>query len=190
MLDLVGLGTVATAFFVAAASPGPATIGVATVAMSGGRARGLRFGMGLSVGLSFWGLVAATGLGAILQASVVALTILKIVGGLYLLWLALGAARSAAKNEGAMPEAEGAGSDFKRGLLLNLSNPKAVFAWMATLALDLSDRTGTSQVALSTTLCMALGVAIYSCYAIAFSTLGVMGVYTRMRRVIEGAIVS
>lgn len=188
MLDLVGLGTVAAAFFVAAASPGPATLAVATVSMSAGRANGLRFGMGLSVGLAFWGLIAATGLGAVLQASSVALPILKLIGGAYLLWLALGAARSAIRKADVAAADAPAGRNFRRGLLLNLSNPKAVLAWMATLALGLNDGSGTWQVIAATCLCIALGFIIYACYALMFSTQGAMGVYARVRRWIDGAV--
>ena len=186
MLDITSLGTVAAAFFVAAASPGPATIAVATVSMSAGRASGLRFGAGLSLGLAFWGLVAATGLGAALQASSHALAILKVLGGAYLLWLAYGAARSATR-PGPNVEAP-RGSGFMRGLFLNLSNPKAVLAWMATLALGLGSGSGVWQVVAATSLCMALGFAIYAGYAFVFSTPGAMGVYGKVRRWIDGAV--
>ena len=140
MLDLLGLGAVAAAFFVAAASPGPATIAVATVSMSAGRACGLRFGYGLSIGLAFWGLVAATGLGAVLQASSVALSVLKLLGGAYLLWLAYGTVRSADRDPVPQNAPTRRRNHFRRGLLLNLSNPKAVLAWMAALALGLNPK--------------------------------------------------
>lgn len=188
MLDVIGLGTVAAAFFVAAASPGPATIAVATVSMSAGRTSGLRFGMGLSVGLAFWGLIAATGLGAVLQASSIALPVLKLLGGAYLLWLALGAARSATSRSEVAVADPPAGRDFRRGLLLNLSNPKAVLAWMATLALGLNVGSGTWQVAAATSLCIALGFIIYACYALIFSTHSAMGTYAKVRRWIDGAV--
>lgn len=186
MLDFTSLGTVAAAFFVAAASPGPATIAVATVSMSAGRADGLRFGAGLSLGLAFWGLIAATGLGAVLQASNHALAILKVLGGAYLLWLAFGAARSATRQgpHTLVPRASG----FTRGLILNLSNPKAVLAWMATLALGLGSASSMWQVVAATGLCMALGFAIYAGYALAFSTPGAMAVYRKVRRWIDGAV--
>ena len=188
MLDATGLGTVAAAFFVAAASPGPATIAVATVSMSAGRASGLRFGMGLSVGLAFWGLIAATGLGAVLQASSYALSVLKVLGGGYLLWLAYGAARSAARNVETTAVVAERGSGFTQGLLLNLSNPKAALAWMATLALGLGNDSGAWQVVSATSLCIALGVAIYGGYACLFSTPSAMGAYGRVRRWIDGAV--
>ena len=97
MPDIANLATIAAAFFVAAASPGPATIALASQSMGAGRRAGLAFGSGLAVGLAFWGVVAAAGMGAILQASTGALTAMKLLGGAYLLWLAYGSARSAAR---------------------------------------------------------------------------------------------
>ncbi|WP_206601124.1 LysE family translocator [Pseudophaeobacter leonis] len=169
MIDLVGLMSVGIAFFVVAASPGPATLAAATVSMSSGRNNGLRFGLGLSVGLAFWGLVAATGVGAVLQASTYALTALKVFGGGYLLWLAFKTARSACEKTPTMTPHEANGGWFKRGLILNLSNPKAVVAWMATLSLGLGDGDGVWQVALATPIRVALGFFIYFVYALAFS---------------------
>ncbi|MEM7684064.1 MAG: LysE family transporter [Pseudomonadota bacterium] len=188
MLDIVSLTTIAVAFFVAAASPGPATLAVAAVAMSAGRRTGLVFGMGLSVGLAFWGVVAATGLGALLQASASALFVLKLAGGAYLLWLAYLSARSAATEAPAQTDPRHSRRAFRSGLLLNLSNPKAVFAWMAVLALGLSDGSGTGYVVVATTLCIVLGLLIYSVYAVVFSTPGAMAIYRSVRRWIDGAV--
>lgn len=53
MFDLTSLLTIAIAFFIAAASPGPATLAVATVSMHAGRKSGLLFGAGLALGLAF-----------------------------------------------------------------------------------------------------------------------------------------
>jgi threonine efflux protein len=70
---------IAVAFFIVAVSPGPANIAVATVAMHSGRRPGLLFGLGLSVGLAFWGVVAATGLGVMLQSTTTFLTVSQAV---------------------------------------------------------------------------------------------------------------
>ncbi len=188
MVDIASLMTIAAAFIVAAASPGPATIAVITVSMNAGRRTGLHFGLGLSAGLAFWGLVAATGLGALLQASSYALSFLKLMGGVYLLWLAFNSARSAKNAEEAQIHLETGPRDFNRGLLLNLSNPKAVFAWMAVLALGLDQGSGTGHVILATGLCIILGFLIYAFYALIFSTSGAMAIYRRTRRWIEGAV--
>ena len=83
MIDTESLAAIVLAFFIVTVSPGPANIAAATVAMSAGRRPGLIFGLGLSFGLAFWGLVAATGMGALLQSTTTALTVLKIFGELY-----------------------------------------------------------------------------------------------------------
>ncbi|MEM9332037.1 MAG: LysE family translocator [Pseudomonadota bacterium] len=188
MPDLANLMTILAAFFVAAASPGPAVVALATVSMRSGRKTGMMFGMGLSLGLAIWGIVAATGLGALLQASSQALFVLKILGGVYLLWLAFGIARSTSKPMGLDPAQPQEHRNFLRGLLLNLSNPKAVFAWMAVLALGLGEGSTLLEVGLATFLCVTLGSLIYAFYAIAFSTAGAMSFYNRIRRWIEGAV--
>ena len=188
MHDFTNLITIGVAFFVAAASPGPATIAAATVSMSAGRKAGLLFGLGLSIGLAIWGLVAATGLGAILQTSAYALSVLKIFGGLYLLWLALNTARSATRAMEDRIVITEQRHHFSRGLLLNLSNPKAVFAWMAVLSLGLGEESSSTQVLLATSICMVLGFVIYTSYVFIFSTRGAMGVYRRTRRWIEGIV--
>ena len=195
MFDLTSLLTIAIAFFIAAASPGPATLAVATVSMHSGRKSGLLFGAGLALGLAFWGLVAATGLGAILQASSYALSVLKLVGGAYLLWLAsmsglasMSARSAMVKADMSVPPKSTRHHGFRHGLVLNLSNPKAVIAWMAVLALGLDDGGSAAQVMLATGTCMVLGLAIYMLYALVFSTSGAMAFYRKTRRWIDGAV--
>lgn len=187
MIDLSGLATIGLAFFVAAASPGPATIAASTISMSAGRINGLRFALGLSAGLAFWGLIAATGVGAALQASAWALSGLKLLGGAYLLWLAYQSAHSARRTSVQEPRMQiGKRRWFARGLMLNLSNPKAVIAWMATLSLGVTGTDSAWQVVAATVLCAALGFLIYLTYVLVFSTPAAMDVYVRARRWIDG----
>ncbi|GAB5508015.1 MAG: LysE family translocator [Rhizobiaceae bacterium] len=193
MIEWSGLTATLAAFFIVAVSPGPATLAVSTVSAASGQRAGLAFGMGLGFGLAFWGIVAATGLGAVLQASAQWLMALKIAGGVYLLWLAYGSARSALRNgegphEAGSDEPAGRGRDFVRGLLLNLSNPKAVIAWMAALSVGLGADGGLGTVAFATGGCMALGFAIYAAYAVAFSRAPVMNGYQRIRRWVDGIV--
>ena len=193
MIDWMGLTTIFAAFFVVAASPGPATLAVSTVSAASGRKSGMLFGAGLSVGLTFWGLVAATGLGAVLQTTAHLLIVLKVAGGLYLLWLAYGSARAAlqqvtersrAKNH----DARSAERWFLKGLVLNLSNPKAVVAWMAALSVGLGTDDGMLSVAIATLGCAMIGLTIYVGYAVAFSLSSIMHGYARLRRWIDGTV--
>lgn len=193
LLDVSALATVAVAFFVAAASPGPATLATAATAMAYGRRAALSFAAGLSVGLALWGLAAALGLGAALSHSVWAATALRILGGGYLLYLAWRSARSALRDASALSasRSEAASPSFAtmagRGFLLNATNPKAVLAWMAVLALGMPQDAGAPQLWGSFALCAALGVVIYAGYAIAFSTPPLRAGYVRARRGIDAA---
>lgn len=53
------------------------------------------FGAGLAVGLAFWGVIAAIGMGVLLQGSVYALSAMKVAGAVCLLYLALRSSRAA-----------------------------------------------------------------------------------------------
>jgi threonine/homoserine/homoserine lactone efflux protein len=176
------------AFFVAAASPGPATLAVSTAAMSRGARAATMLGLGLAVGLAFWGVVAAAGLGALLMQSTTALTLLRWFGGAYLLWLAWQSARSVIAPSGSV-EAVDTTSDSRlvlRGLVLNLSNPKAVLAWISVLALGVGTGEAGTNLAVTTALCAALGLLIYLAYAVAFSQAPFRVGYRRAQRGIDG----
>ncbi|CDF93108.1 MULTISPECIES: LysE family translocator [unclassified Pseudomonas] len=74
----------------------------------------------------------ALGLGALIQASVTGFMVLKIAGGLYLIWLGLGLWRSAPVSLD-VEAVSGAGpwSLFRQGLLSAVSNPKALLLFTA-----------------------------------------------------------
>lgn len=193
MIEWTGLFAIFATFFVVAVSPGPAILAVSTVSASSGRRSGMLFGAGLGLGLAFWGAVAATGLGAVLQTTTQLLIALKIAGGLYLLWLAYGSARSAmrdgeASGYGAETSRASGGRWFMRGLVLNLSNPKAVVAWMAALSVGLGADDGLASVTVATLGCVVIGFTIYATYAAAFSLAAIMQGYARLRRWIDGAV--
>ena len=188
MIELNGFLSITLSFFLVTVAPGPANLAVATVAMSSGRRHGLRIGAGLSVGLAVWGLGAATGLGAVLQGSARVLTAIKLFGGLYLLWLAYQSARSVVALEPYALSAAGCGRWFKRGLVLNLSNPKAVVAWTAALSMGLGAGDGQGEVIAATAVCAMLGFLNYISYALLFSLPGAMAAYRRVRRWIDGVV--
>ncbi|MFK7966597.1 MAG: LysE family translocator, partial [Burkholderiaceae bacterium] len=185
---LESLISIALAFWIVTVSPGPANIAVATVSMSAGRHAGMRFGFGLALGLAFWGLVAATGMGAVLKGSEIGLYAIKLIGGVYLLWLAFQSGRKAIDKEPDEIKLTGQSRWFLRGLALNLSNPKAVVAWMAALAVGLGTGNESQQVLIATLICMALGFINYAAHAYAFSLPGFMAGYQRFRQWIEGAV--
>jgi threonine/homoserine/homoserine lactone efflux protein len=185
-MNIAILLTVVLAFWVVAASPGPANISNAAIAMHYGRKPSLIYGLGLSVALVFWGVLAATGMGALLQATAGALLVLKLIGGCYLLWLAWQTGKSAAK-PGVEPVNQIApGRWFWRGMALNLSNPKSVIAWMAALSMGLDPNGSLTSVILTTLVCIVVAFLNNFLYTLIFSMGGMMQAYRRFRRWIDG----
>lgn len=187
MIDIATLFAVAVAFWVIAASPGPANISNAAIAMRYGRRASVVYGLGLSVALVFWGILAATGMGAVLQASAWLLAVLKVLGGAYLLWLAWHSGRSALRPDAVKDVEIGAGRWFWRGVILNLSNPKSVIAWMAALSMGLNPEDGVAAVGVTTLVCVVVAFGNNLTYSLVFSMGGMMAIYRRARRWIEGA---
>jgi len=186
MAEPLGLLSAVLAFAVVAASPGPANLAAAGVAMAAGRAKGMRFALGLALGLFFWGVLAAIGMGAILQSTGWALTGLKIAGGLYLLWLGFQSLCAARSPDTTIAARRAPRRLFWSGLMLNLSNPKAVFAWMATLSLGVG---GAGQgYLLLILLCGLIGLVNYIGWVAFFSTGLMMRAYLRGRRWIEATV--
>ncbi len=188
MVEAISLTSTTLAFFIVTISPGPATISNATIAMKHGRKAGLIYGAGLSCGLSFWGVIAASGMGAVLQGSLQLLMILKIIGGLYLLWLAFLSARSALHPEQERKIVFGKQSWFLQGLILNMSNPKAVLAWMAALSFGLNSNDGLYSLVIAAVVCTVIGFAVYTLYSVLFSIGGVMRCYQHCRCWINGTV--
>jgi len=107
-------------------APGPDTLLVTRNVFRRGRRGGLVTGAGTITGLALWSVAAALGLSALLAASEVGYNVVRVAGGLYLIWLGVQSLRS----HGAVPAAptEAPALPMHRaylsGLLSNLLNPK------------------------------------------------------------------
>lgn len=195
MENLNHLIVVFTAYVIAAGSPGPSTLRIMGVAMNHGRRAGLALAAGVISGSLFWGLSAATGVSALLARYAEALTVLKIFGGLYLLYLAVRAARSALTSDwttsnGPAREETPLSSIalYRHGLIMHLANPKAVLAWIALVTLGLGAEPSWRDVATILAGCAVLSVMIFAGYALVFSTAPMIRLYRKARRGIEGVL--
>lgn len=119
-----------TAFIVCVA-PGIGVIYTLSMTLGGGMRAGLWASVGCTIATVFHMGVAMAGLAAILHSSAVLFQMLKFAGVLYLLWMAW----AVLKDRGGMsvtPSAPTpAGQIVKRGILLNLLNPKLPLFFMA-----------------------------------------------------------
>ena len=84
------------AFLLGVATPGPNVLALIGTSTSVGRTVGMALAIGIEMGSLTWGLLTALGVSALLLSYIYALTIIKIIGGIYLLWLAYNAFKSAA----------------------------------------------------------------------------------------------
>jgi threonine/homoserine/homoserine lactone efflux protein len=104
-------------------TPGPNMAYLAVLAATEGRRAGLAAVAGVALGLLLVGLLAAFGLAALISASPVLFQALRWAGVAYLLWLAWDAWREEAPEENAF--SDNTARYFRRGLVVNLLNPKA-----------------------------------------------------------------
>lgn len=117
-----------------ALTPGPDNIFVLTQAALHGRAAGAITALGMTTGLFAHIAAVALGVAVIFKTSEIAFTILKIVGALYLLYLARGAFRATAlRTGGAGRPFAGYAALYRRGILMNVTNPKVTLFFLALL---------------------------------------------------------
>ncbi len=117
------------------ASPGPDNLMVLGVGMSRGRRQGMAFGLGCALGCLSHTVLATLGVSALIAASPLAFGGLKLLGGLYLVWLGIGALRSrgGARVDGAGLPDDSLGKLFAKGLFANSINPKVVLFFLSFL---------------------------------------------------------
>jgi threonine/homoserine/homoserine lactone efflux protein len=190
---LPGILLAYSAFFLAIASPGPNVLAVIGTSMSVGRRSGMALALGVAAGSFCWAMLAAIGLTALLASTAYALTAIKIAGGLYLLWLAWKAFRSAASRHDiearalSGPARSGFGYAL-RGLTVQMTNPKAALAWIAIMSLGLQEN-APAWVAFSIVAgTSVLSLLIHTLYALAFSTPLMVRLYSKARRWIQAAL--
>jgi threonine/homoserine/homoserine lactone efflux protein len=126
------------AFFAAAVllalAPGPDNIFVLTQSALRGKGSGLVVTLGLCTGLIIHTTAVALGVAVIFQASALAFTALKLFGAGYLLYLAWQAFRaSAVKIRAARNGEPNTGQLYRRGILMNVTNPKVSIFFLAFL---------------------------------------------------------
>ncbi|WP_059011349.1 LysE family translocator [Streptomyces specialis] len=165
-----------------AASPGPSSVLIIRNSLRGRRA-GMMTVLGNESGVFLWGVFAALGLTAVLDASEVAYDVMRLAGGVILVGFGVQALRAARRTGDtgleAAPENLSDLRSYRSGLLLNLANPKAGIFAMAFLPQFVPS--GAPHLAT-----MLLLAAIWSLFEVGYYTCYVWGVH-RMRRFLSRA---
>jgi threonine efflux protein len=186
-LHFFDLAFVWAAFALAIASPGPSNLAIMATSMSEGRVQGLALGVGVTAGSLTWGILTAVGVSALIAATPLALTVIKGIGALYMLFLAWRLGRSAFYNidlvvAAAANTAPSLPLSFMRGYLIHLTNPKALLTWMAIMALGLKATMPTAAIVAMVIGCLMVSLSVNSCYALLFSMETVVRGYRKVHR--------
>jgi threonine/homoserine/homoserine lactone efflux protein len=131
LLTFVGVATIITV------TPGPDLALVTRVVVGCGRAAGWRTSLGVVSGHLLWGVGSALGIAALISTSTALYTLLRLVGGAYLVWLGMHALASrvpaySAPTASQSTPALGTLGAYRQGLVNDLLNPK-IGAFYATL---------------------------------------------------------
>lgn len=192
MEHLPEVGLAFGAFALGMFSPGPNILSVVGTSMAINRRAGIAMALGISAGSFLWASMTAIGLTALIAAYASILTVIKIVGGLYLLWLAFKSFRSAASTN---PITDLAGLSagnlriyFVRGLIVQMTNPKAALTWIAIMSLGLAHSAPASTAFVIVAGTTILSVVGHIAYAVAFSTKRVVSAYNHARRWIDAGL--
>ena len=181
------------AFLIAVASPGPAMLAILGTSMAAGRPSGMGLASGVVIGSLTWGVLTAIGLSSLLATYASALFVIKMFGGLYLLWLAYKAFRAAASaydlDTAAAAKVRQTNWGYaRRGYILAMTNPKSVLTWIAVISLGLTPGAPLWVAAVIVGGTVVLSAVINLSYALVFSTPLMVRAYGRARRSIQAAM--
>lgn len=131
--------------FCALITPGPDFFLVSQTAISRSHKEAVAVVGGITVGVMFWSLLALLGLNILFEKMAWLKHVLLVCGGLYLCWLGVQMLRSAFSKQQpttispSVQVSKSMFSCFMKGMLTNLSNPKAVIYFGSVFSLFLTN---------------------------------------------------
>ncbi|WP_292757466.1 LysE family translocator [Methylophaga sp. UBA2689] len=157
-----------------ALAPGPDNIFVLTQSALYGKRSGILITLGLCTGLVFHTCLVAFGVATIIQTSDWALSALKVIGALYLVYLAWQMLNSQTEDLSGKDVVLSDTNLYLRGIVMNVTNPKVSIFFLAFLPQFASSNYGaiTPQIILLGTIFGAVSLFIFSGISILASKLG------------------
>ena len=169
--------------------PGPNLLAVASAALSQGRREAFFVASGIATAIFVWVALASLGLGALLAVFPSLLTALKLIGGVYFCYLSVRALRSATRGVDPIILTEQAHwtsiEAWRRGLLVNLTNPKSALMWSAVASFLFGSGLSAAQVLGFAPIGFSSALIIYSAYGLLFSSTLITRTYARFTRIVE-----
>ncbi|MFW2078488.1 LysE family translocator [Acinetobacter sp. ULE_I010] len=188
MESLLILGSITLALMLGAISPGPTFIYVAKNSIAISRKHGLFTALGTGTGAAFFGFLAIIGLQAVLLAVPSAYLVLKICGGLYLLYLAYKIIKHAkdpmTQPDGSLQSMSHAQA-YRLGFITQLSNPKIAIVLASIFTALLPKEIPSYYYVVLPLLCFFIDAGWYSLVAVALSAEGPRRVYLKFKKVFD-----
>ena len=181
---LFSLASLAVVSLVTAAVPGPSIFLVMRLAMRRGRGPAMMAALGTTAGCILWCAAAAVGLAAVLTAAPWLYKLLRVAGGLYLLWFAVQLWQAPQEGEH-LASGQAKGGAFWRALIVCLTNPKSVLFFGSIFAAYMGPDTPLwvhlSAVGIVVTQC----ILFYAAVAWFFSTARAAASYARAQKPLD-----
>jgi threonine/homoserine/homoserine lactone efflux protein len=155
--------------------PGPGVLFVIGRALAHGRGTALASAAGHAAGNAVVAVCIALGVGTIVERSATVFTVIRLAGALYLIWLGIQAFRRRGSLATVLTEAagpRGTARSAREGLLVGMTNPKAVILFAAVLPAFVDRATGDipAQMLILSAIAIVIGLTSDSCWALISST--------------------
>lgn len=183
--------TVAVVQIVALASPGPDFFFISQTAASQSRREAFKGVIGITLAVAIWAAVALLGLNLILKQMAWLHQLILLAGGAYLMWMGIQMIKSARQPQPAGAEVTSVTPSrkkniFLRGLLTNLSNPKAIIYFGSIFSLIVGDDVSSATRTAIFILIVAETLIWFSLVATLFSLPWVKAKYQKLAKWIDG----
>jgi threonine/homoserine/homoserine lactone efflux protein len=177
MNELAAIIGITTALAIGAASPGPSFVMVARTSASTTRANGLSAALGMGGGGLFFAVASLLGLHGLLRAVPSLYWALKLLGGLYLVYIGVRIFRGATEPLNIDRQDQTSGTTaatryFAVGLMTQLSNPKTAIVYASVFAAFLPTDSSLAFNCLVAGLVFMVETGWYSIVAVALSSSG------------------
>ena len=170
-------------------SPGPGVALILSQATSNGRSSALLTCLGIAAGAVLLAIATVLGLAAVLSDIAWAMVAVKLIGAGYLAWLAwvsFGKAIAPPAPPKAGPVRDRAA--VLAGFVMQITNPKAIFFWLAVAALGSLDAAPMPVILVFLAGAFVNSFVGHGAWALALSSRPFRAIYAKARRWIEGAL--
>jgi len=177
----------ALATFLLTVSPGPGVLYVTARSLAQGRRAGFASMFGIEFGEVVWIAAAATGVAALLSASVTALDALRFAGAAYLVYLGIQRWRQAGVVTAPLPAP--LGRIFLQGFVTQLLNPKVAVFFVAFLPQFLNTSQAIApQVMVLGIVYIAIAIAVDAAYVLAAAAVSRRFMRSRVAQIRTGRV--